>query len=69
MDGLGPRIHVLLAAGQQKKDVDGRDEAGHDAKRSPQAATARPPHLMQIDVDALPRGGRKCGRVSSESCA
>ena len=30
MPGLGPGIHVLLLL--TKKDVDGRDEPGHDEK-------------------------------------
>jgi hypothetical protein len=31
MPGLGPGIHVFRAA--NKKDVDGRDEPGHDENR------------------------------------
>jgi hypothetical protein len=30
MPGLVPGIHVLLSTWQIKKDVDGRDELGHD---------------------------------------
>jgi hypothetical protein len=30
MPGLVPGIHVFLAASMVRKDVDGRDEPGHD---------------------------------------
>jgi hypothetical protein len=30
MAGLVPAIHVFLASGAQKKDVDARHKAGHD---------------------------------------
>jgi hypothetical protein len=33
MPGLVPGIHVLCGTGASKKDVDGRDEPGHDEEQ------------------------------------